>query len=40
MHVKYNCCTFKVFKSYLKIINNKIKYVALFTAIICIFTQR
>ena len=25
MHVKYNCRTFKAFKSYLKFINNNIK---------------
>ena len=38
MHVKYNCRASKAFKPYLEFITDKIKYVALFTAVIRIFT--
>ena len=38
MHVKYDCCISEGFKPYLKFINNKVKYMTFFAAVICIFT--
>ena len=38
MHIKYNYRAFKAFKPYLGFVSNKIKYIILFTTVICILT--